>query len=123
MTTSAARTNELAAFVEALPVLVWASGQDHGGVYFNRAWRDFTGRSQDELAGEGWMANVHPEDLPVLATCAAAFLERQPFEIEFRLRRHDGAWRWMLDVANPHFGKAGRFKGFVGACTDTRRER
>ena len=111
-------SRDLAEYIETLPVLVWASGPDRSCVYFNRAWRDFTGRTLEELKGDAWMADVHPEDLSVLSSSNEAFRDRRPFQTMFRLRRHDGVWRWMLNSASPQFTEAAGFRGFIGACTD-----
>jgi PAS domain S-box-containing protein len=100
------------------PVLIWVSGPDKGGTWFNRPWLDFTGRPMQDELGEGWLAGVHPDDLPSLAACAEAFEARRSFTTEFRLRRHDGAWRWMLDTGVPRFGADGTFLGFIGSCVD-----
>lgn len=111
-------SGELAAALDSLPVPVWVSGPDKGGVFFNRAWLALTGRTQEQELGDGWMSGVHPDDLPALESCADAFLNRRPFEFEFRLRRHDGAWRWLLDQATPRFAADGEFLGFTGCCVD-----
>ena len=109
---------DLARALDDAPVLIWISGADKGGIYFNRSWLEFTGRTLEQEVGEGWMAGVHPDDIPVLQGCGEAFAERKPFEIEFRLRRKDGTWRWMLDKAAPRYGASGDFIGFIGSCTD-----
>ena len=112
------RLADLAAAIDDVPVLIWVSGPDNAGVHFNRSWLEFTGRTLEEELGEGWMSSVHPEDLPVLEGTSTAFARREPFQIEFRLRRNDGAWRWMLDKAAPRFTANGRFTGYVGSCVD-----
>lgn len=114
---------ELAEALDGLPVLVWISGPDKGGIYFNRAWLDMTGRTIDQEIAEGWMESVHPEDLPILGGCAAAFAHRKPFEIEFRLRRRDGSWRWIIDKAMPRFASNGEFLGYIGCCLDVSERR
>ena len=116
-------SGELAAALDSLPVLVWVSGPDKGGIYFNSAWLEVTGRTLEQEAGEGWIEGVHLDDLPVLEGCADAFVGRRPFEIEFRLRRHDGAWRWLLDQAVPRFAPDGEFLGFIGCCVDVTERR
>lgn len=106
------------ALADSVPALVWMSGLDNEGVYFNRPWVEFTGRPLADQLGDGWLAFVHPDDLPALDACKAAFAARRPFRTEFRLRRHDGAWRWMLDSGVPRFGDEGAFLGFIGSCVD-----
>jgi PAS domain S-box-containing protein len=110
---------------DAAPVLVWVAGVDKGGTYFNRPWLEFTGRSLDLELGDGWAAGIHPDDrarcLDVYATC---FDAREPFEMVYRLRRHDGEYRWVLDQGVPRFSSGGEFVGYVGAgldITDRRR--
>lgn len=100
------------------PVLIWFSGPDKSGVLFNKTWTDFTGRSLEEELGDGWLSAVHPDDFPNLEACGEAFEQRVPFRTEFRLRRRDGVWRWMLDTGVPRFTPEGKFAGFIGSCID-----
>lgn len=107
----------LAALDDA-PIPMWLSEADYNGTYFNRAWLEFTRRSMaDELNG-GWQSAVHPDDRPRLLDYNDALLNGTPFQTQYRLRRHDGAWRWMLDNGRPRHRADGSFAGFVGACTD-----
>jgi len=104
---------------DAAPVLVWLSGPDKGGTWFNRPWLEFTGRTMEQEIGDGWVESVHPEDRGrCLAICTEAFASRRPFSMEFRLRRHDGAYRWVLDQAVPLTGPDGGFTGYIGSCID-----
>lgn len=103
---------------DGAPVLIWMSGADKAGIYFNKTWLDFTGRPLEEQLGTGWMSLVHPDDTQALAVCAEAFAARRPFKTEFRLRRYDGEYRWVLDTGIPRFGPDGRFAGFIGSCVD-----
>ncbi len=103
----------------AAPVLVWMAGADEGCTYFNRAWLEFTGRALDRELGEGWLDGVHPEDRARRrASYATAFVAGQPFEVEYRLRRADGAYRWFLDRGVPRRASSGRVIGYIGSCTD-----
>jgi PAS domain S-box-containing protein len=109
---------------DSVPVLIWMSGPDKAGVYFNKTWLDFTGRPLERELGDGWIELVHPDDLPALGACATAFAARQPFQTDFRLRRRDGEWRWMLDTGIPRFAPDGSFAGYIGSCIDiTERKR
>jgi PAS domain S-box-containing protein len=109
---------------DSVPVLIWMSGPDKAGIYFNKTWLDFTGRPLERELGEGWIELVHPDDLPALEACARAFAARLPFQTDFRLHRHDGEWRWMLDTGMPRFTPDGSFAGYIGSCIDiTERKR
>ncbi|HLK11318.1 MAG TPA: CHASE3 domain-containing protein [Candidatus Binatia bacterium] len=104
---------------DAAPVMIWMAGLDKGCTYLNASWLAFTGRSFAEEAGDGWTAGVHPDDLPgYLTTYREAFDARRPFRAEYRLRRADGAYRWLLDTGTPRLDGDGRFVGFIGSCID-----
>jgi PAS domain S-box-containing protein len=104
---------------DTTPVLMWMTGPDSLATYFNQNWLDFTGRPLAEELGEGWIASVHPDDVPrchQLYTEAVAL--RQPFRMEFRLRRHDGEYRWIVDMGTPRFNADQSFAGYLGSCMD-----
>jgi PAS domain S-box-containing protein len=104
---------------DAAPVLIWMSAPDELFTYFNKPWLDFTGRSMEEEIGNGWTEGVHPEDLQrCLVTYTRSFDQREQFRMEFRLRRHDGEYRWILNIAVPRFDQDGSFSGYVGICID-----
>ena len=104
---------------EKFPALIWRSGLDGQYDYFNRSWLEFTGRSLSEELGDGWLQGVHPEDRQrYLRTYLDSFSVRRPFEMEYRLRRHDGQYRWLVDFGRPFDDLEGRFGGYVGACFD-----
>jgi PAS domain S-box-containing protein len=101
------------------PVMIWTSGLDKLCDYFNQPWLDFTGRPLEAELGNGWAEGVHPEDLAVcLDTYTKAFDARQPFKMQYRLRRHDGEYRWLLDAAVPRFTGQATFAGYIGSCID-----
>src|SRR5262249_51914408 len=82
---------------DSAPVFIWEAGPDRRRAWFNKPWLDFTGRTLDQERGEGWANGVHPDDRErFLAAYAEAFNTRRPFVHEFRLRRHDGVYRWVL---------------------------
>lgn len=98
--------------------LIWMSGLDKGCYYFNAPWLAFTGRTIEQEQGNGWAEGVHPDDIQrCLETYGAAFDRREVFEMEYRLRRHDGAYRWIIDEGTPRYD-SGNFSGFVGHCLD-----
>ena len=107
------------------PVMIWMSGVDKLCTYFNQPWLEFTGRSLDVELGDGWAEGVYKEDLDrCLHTYSTAFDQREPFRMEYRLRRHDGEFRWILDSGVPRFDADSSFAGYVGSCIDvTERKR
>ncbi len=105
-------------FADVVPLMLWRSDQTGRAVHHNECWLDFTGRSLEEELALGWRAGLHPEDFERHARIvAAAFEAREPFTVEFRLRRHDGEYRWLLDTARPVV-EDGRFLGYLGSCFD-----
>jgi PAS domain S-box-containing protein len=101
------------------PVLIWMSGTDKRCTWFNQRWLDFVGRDIAQEVGDGWCDNVHPADFDrTLDTYHAAFDARRPFEMEFRLQRADGEWRWLLERGTPNLGATGTFEGYIGTCVD-----
>jgi len=106
------------ALLEHVPLLIWRSGIDGHRSYFNDTWLRFTGRSWEEELGEGWMRGVHPDDARRRAELFLDPLRRlAPFEVEYRLRRHDGLYRWVLERGVP-VHEEDAVRGFVGACLD-----
>lgn len=104
---------------DSAPVMIWMSDPDGGFTWFNKPGLAFVGCTLEELVGSGWIANVHPEDrVSHVETYKTAFNGRRSFSVEYRLRRHDGEYRWVLDNGTPHFDEGGRFDGFVGSCVD-----
>ena len=99
--------------------LVWAAGLDKGCDYFNQVWLDFTGRTLEQERGGGWTEGVHPDDLKrCMDTYISAFDRREKFSMEYRLRRKDGRYRWILDDGSPRFNAQGEFIGYLGHCLD-----
>jgi len=104
---------------DTVPVMLWRAKPDMACDYVSRAWLQFTGFSADQAKGDGWSRAVHAEDLARwLDSCVRAFDAREPFEVEYRMRRHDGEYRWVLDSAAPMRSGDGLFLGYVGACVD-----
>ncbi len=116
MKESEARFRTLA---DSAPMMVWTGGTDAKYDYFNRRWLDFRGRTLQQELGDGWAQGLHQDDIyQCLATYMNAFASRKPFEMEYRLKRHDGEFRTIMDRGVPRISENGEFQGFVGACTD-----
>jgi PAS domain S-box-containing protein len=104
---------------DTAPVMVWMSGPDKLCTFFNQPWLDFTGQSLEHELGNGWFTGVYQDDLAqCLKTFVEAFDARRPFVMDYRLRRHDGEFRWVSDHGVPRFDAEGAFLGYIGSCTD-----
>jgi PAS domain S-box-containing protein len=104
---------------ENSPVMIWVNDSTFQCTYLNQTMLSFTGNTLKQELSRGWMAAIHPDDkLASYNRCRGAFEKREPFKIEYRLRRHDGQYRWITDHGNPVFLPDGTFTGYVGTCTD-----
>ena len=109
---------------DTAPVLMWMSGTDTLCTYFNKPWLEFTGRSIEEELGNGWAEGVHPQDLQrCLQTYMRFFDLREEFRMEYRLRRHDGEYRCILDIGVPRFDQDRLFVGYIGIGVDVTERR
>ena len=105
--------------VDVAPVMLWTTDENDMCTYLSRRWYEYTGRTFEQDQGLGWLENVHPDDLPrtrdafLAATAAGA-----AFHVDYRLRRHDGTYRWFIDAGTPRFDEDGRRNGYVGTVTD-----
>jgi len=105
--------------VEQAPIMIWRSGTDAKCNYFNERWLDFTGRPIQKELGSGWTEGVHPDDLNrCLDIYLTAFKNRGIFEVEYRLRRYDGVYRWIFDRGVPFSDAHGHFAGYIGSAID-----
>jgi PAS domain S-box-containing protein len=110
--------------MDAAPVMIWVSGQDKQCIWFNRPWLTFTGRDMQQEIGNGWSEGVHPKDFDrCLETYVSHFDARKEFRMEYRLRRHDGAYRWIDDTGIPRYAPDGSFLGYIGSCTEIHEHR
>ena len=107
------------AMANTAPVMIWVSGPDRLCTFFNKGWLDFTGRTLEQELGNGWAEGVHREDFDrCLNVYTTSFAARQQFTMEYRLRRSDGEYRWVLDTGTPRFAPDGEFLGYIGSCID-----
>ena len=104
---------------DTAPVMIWMSGTDKLCTYFNKPWLDFTGRSLEEELGNGWAEGVHSDDLQnCLDTYTQLFERREKFRMQYRLRRYDGEYCWILDVGVPRLNPDRSFAGYIGIAVD-----
>lgn len=104
---------------DTAPVMIWTTRADKSCDFVNRGWLEFTGRKLDQEYGNGWQDSLHPEDVRRnVDIYYTAFDTRQPFVMEYRLRRHDGEYRWVLDRGVPRYAPSGEFLGYVGSVVD-----
>ena len=104
---------------DSAPVLLWMAGPDGLCTFVNKPALQFTGHSTEQERGKCWIEDIHPDDRPdCLETYHSAFDARRPFRMEYRLRRHDGQYRWVLDTGVPHYESEDGFAGYVGSAID-----
>jgi PAS domain S-box-containing protein len=104
---------------DAAPIMIWTAGADKLCTFVNKAWLAFTGRRMEQELGNGWSEGVHLDDFEnCVQTYVTAFDARESFTMKYRLRRHDGEYRFITDNGAPRFGPHGNFRGYVGACVD-----
>ena len=104
---------------DTTPSLIWMCDQEAKVTYLNDRRVAFTGRDPDAGYGDTWTAYIHPDDLEtVLAVNSRALEQREAFSKEYRLRRRDGVYRWLFDVASPRINGDGSFAGFIGSAID-----
>jgi PAS domain S-box-containing protein len=105
--------------VEQSPIMIWRANTQAKCDYFNQQWLAFTGRSLEQELGDGWAEGVFADDMErCLQIYLNAFERREVFEMEYRLRRHDGVYRWIFDRGVPFLDASGCFGGYIGSCID-----
>ena len=111
--------NEYMTIVEQAPIMIWRANTSAECDYFNQQWLNFTGRRIEQELGNGWAEGVFSEDFErCLEIYQSSFKKREIFEMEYRLRRHDGEYRWIFDRGVPFEDEQGRFGGYIGSCID-----
>ena len=107
------------AMADKAPVMIWTTGTDGLCNYFSKPWLDFTGRTMEQEVGLGWIQGVYPDDVQ---GCFDGFLPkfeaRKPFRMEYRLRRADGEYRWVMESGVPRYTPGGEFAGYIGSNID-----
>ena len=104
---------------DTAPVLIWMVDLNGRCTYVSKPWLEFTGYTLEQSLGESWRVCVHPHDAPFcFETMRQAFTQRESFRVEYRLRRADGQYRWMLDTGVPRLTPDGTFAGYIGSCID-----
>jgi diguanylate cyclase (GGDEF)-like protein/PAS domain S-box-containing protein len=105
--------------VESSPNMIWRAGTDALCNYFNATWLKFTGKTMNEEIGNGWATGVHPDDFDrCLKIYLDNFATQTDFEMEYRLKRHDGIYRWINDRGAAVFSDKQEFEGVIGSCVD-----
>lgn len=111
--------SEYQALIEQAPILIWRANKDTLCDYFNERWLAFRGRTAEQEYGNGWAEGVHPEDLDrCLEIFQDSFAKQRIFEMEYRLMRYDGIYRWIFDRGVPYYEDNGEFAGYIGSCID-----
>ncbi len=104
---------------DTAPVMIWMTGTDAKCTYVNKPWLDFSGRSMEEETGNGWAKGIHPDDFQLCTDIfQEAFKTQSNYTMEYRLRRADSEYRWLLENGVPWFAMDGNFLGFIGSCVD-----
>jgi PAS domain S-box-containing protein len=104
---------------DSAPVMIWLTDKHRRYCWFNKVWLDFTGQTIEHELGSGWINGIHPDNLDVFQENYQYHFERQlAFSMEFRLKRHDGEYRWLLDTGIPRYDDRGEFVGYIGSCID-----
>lgn len=110
---------DLRRVIDALPTLAWCNLPDGSNEFLNKRWHAYTGLSPEESHGWGWRAAFHPEDLPpLIKRWQELLISGEPGEIEARLRRHDGVYRWFLIRVEPLRDEEGKIVRWYGTSTD-----
>lgn len=106
-------------FADTAPGMIWISDEQDNTVFFNKSWLQFTGITVEDVAGDGWTRQVHPDDIPIaISAYRNYFRDRRPVTLEYRIKTKSGEYRWVIDQSTPRYHNDGHFLGFVGSVTD-----
>jgi PAS domain S-box-containing protein len=115
----AMRESYFRSLIDRAPVMLWTTDGSGSCTYLSQQWYDYTGRTPEQDLGQGWMETIHPDDLPrAREVFEAASRAHAPFALDYRARRHDGAYRWVIDTGTPRIDQDGRPNGYVGTVID-----
>ncbi|MCC6145463.1 MAG: response regulator, partial [Candidatus Hydrogenedentes bacterium] len=104
---------------DTAPSMLWVTDENLNCTFLSRGWFDYTGQTEAEGYGTGWTQAVHPDDRPdAYEAFVAAASRREPFSVDYRLRRYDGTYRWAIDAGRPRLSEAGDLIGYIGSVTD-----
>lgn len=107
------------AIADDAPVMIWVADENGDTSYFSRLWLETTGQTEAEARGFGWLEVIHPDDREkVQKAFFQANEDKQPVRNEYRLKRADGSWAWVIDVGQPRFSSDGAFLGYIGSVLD-----
>lgn len=111
-------------YADTSPLMLWVNDVDARCIFANKAWRQFTGQSLEQIVGDGWADPIHPDDRQrVYDDFMERASRRESVYIEYRVRRHDGVYRWILDTGYPRYDESGQYEGYSGGCTDVTERR
>ncbi len=103
---------------DTAPVMIWMTNTENQCTYLNKGWLEFRGRTMEQELNQGWLEGVHPDDHARLTWLLSEVMpERAEFRTEYRLRRMDGIYRWLMETGIPRFVD-GAFAGYIGSCFD-----
>lgn len=104
---------------ENSPTMIWVADEGKACSYFNNTWLEFTGRSITQEKGIGWLDNIYPDDKEkAVEDYQCAFERKEPYTAKYRLKRNDGRYRWIQEMAKPTYSPDGEFTGYMGSCSD-----
>ena len=110
---------QLRNMIDTIPALAWCNLPDGSNEFLNKRWHDYTGLSPEESGGSGWQTVIHPQDLPrMMEKWQEVLTSGEAGEVEARLRRHDGSFRWFLLRAEPLRDETGKIVRWYGTSTD-----